>query len=219
MDQKFTELVALLSTQPAGLPLPRTASGLSLDIVNLTCSRGIARLLRSRGAQRRQRQVEAAYALSAMAAPSSPLSLWDAVDPSRGRAVRVHHVDSATAPVRVKTIIVLSGDHAGDPWPGQSLSRLRLSLGDCSAIAQAHFFSLAGNAGESDALHSPGLDGSLGRDRLSINPKPALHPTAISWRGTLPTRPDRVPSRTSLPRHATRRLSFGRRSGYADRRS
>jgi len=28
MDQKFTELVALLSAQPAGLPLPRTASGL-----------------------------------------------------------------------------------------------------------------------------------------------------------------------------------------------
>jgi len=28
MDQKFTEPVALLSTQPADLPLPRTASGL-----------------------------------------------------------------------------------------------------------------------------------------------------------------------------------------------
>jgi len=97
-EPEVHRVVAILSTQPAGLPLPRTASGLSLDIVNLTCSRGIARLLRSRGAQRRQRQVEAAYALSAMAAPSSPLSLWDAVDPSRGRAVRVHHVDSATAP-------------------------------------------------------------------------------------------------------------------------
>ena len=88
-EPEVHRVVAILSTQPAGLPLPRTASGLSLDIVNLTCSRGIARLLRSRGAQRRQRQVEAAYALSAMAAPSSPLSL------SGTRLTRVAAVPSA----------------------------------------------------------------------------------------------------------------------------
>jgi hypothetical protein len=34
-DQRFTEPVALLSTQPDDLPLPRTASGLSFNLLAL----------------------------------------------------------------------------------------------------------------------------------------------------------------------------------------
>src|SRR5436190_13768753 len=37
-------------------------------------------------------------------------------------------------------------------------------------------------AGESDALHSPGLERSLRGDRLAINPKPALHLVRASQR-------------------------------------